>query len=154
MISPEFAFLLWILVLIVFFFIVRSFCIKWWPSLVFAFLLAWIVLIAVFPWGLLTRWSTGTAGCYGEGLFAVITIVTIVILIIYIIQRVFTDREKKCKCGKFGKGCTCNKKFDDFDKCECGKDDCDGECGKKFIKCSCGKDDCDGECGKKFGSYF
>ena len=88
--GQEFAFLLWLLILIVLFFILRSYNITWWSSLVFSLVVAWIILCLVYPFQIQN-------GVYishpTDKLVALISIVTIVILIIYIIQRVFTDRE-------------------------------------------------------------
>ena len=88
--GQEFAFLLWLLVLVVIFFILKSYRVTWWSSLVFALLVAWIVLAFIYPFHVQNGVYMAQSA---DKLLGLISIVTIVILIIYIIQRVFTDRE-------------------------------------------------------------
>jgi uncharacterized membrane protein len=88
--SCEFAFLLWLLVLVVLFFILRNYGITWWSSLVFGLIIAWIVLVLVYPFDI----SGGRYNMhYGDGLVGLITLVTVIIVIVYLIQQVFTDRD-------------------------------------------------------------
>ena len=88
--GQEFAFLLWLLVLIVLFFILRSYGITWWSSLVFSLLVALIVLMFVYPFDV----QNGQYVMHPpDKLLGLICLITIIIVIVYIIQRVFTDRE-------------------------------------------------------------
>lgn len=101
MVSVEFALLLWIIILVAVFFILKAYRITWWSSLVFSLLVSWIVLCLVYPFS-----SCGHFGCRGEhcnndsngwktgdALFLFVGLITIIIVIIYLIQRVFRDRE-------------------------------------------------------------
>lgn len=96
--SAEFALLLWLLVVVILFFIVRSLRITWWSSFVFAIFIGWIVLMFAFPWG--SGFSVNGASLAFDGaytgayaLMALISLVSIIILIVYLFQKVFTDRE-------------------------------------------------------------
>ena len=88
--GSEFAFLLWLLVLVVLFFILRSYGITWWSSLVFALIISWVVLVLVYPFEVVNGQYVMQAA---DKLVALITLITVIIVIVYIIQQVFTDRD-------------------------------------------------------------
>ena len=92
----EFALLIWLLVLVILFFILRSYCIRWWSAFVFALFIAWIVLVAVYaPSGYR---NGGWNRCNSDWFVGLISLVTFVIILVYVGQRVFHDRNRKdCK---------------------------------------------------------
>lgn len=122
-ISVEFAILLWIIILVIVFFILKTYRITWWSSLVFSMLVSWIVLCLAYPFSACPKFnrsdkrSNNHSNKYSsecsdddcdrhrnhmtftnnitneDGLFYLISLVTIVIVIVYLIQRVFRDRE-------------------------------------------------------------
>lgn len=112
-ISVEFAILLWVIILVIVFFILKAYRITWWSSLVFAMLVSWIVLCLTYPFNSCCMFGrNGSEECdddecdrHGKhkgsnskisndaGLFCLISSVTIIIVIVYLIQRVFRDRE-------------------------------------------------------------
>lgn len=126
----EFCFVLWIIILVVVFFIVRSFGVRWWSSLVFALVVAWILLVVLFPmdhvfnlFGIFhgkdrdghhdrdcdrddcddRDCGRHEKDCSGGWLFCFITLLTVVIVIVYLIQRVFRDREENCDGNTMGR---------------------------------------------------
>ena len=114
--SVEFAFLLWVIILVIIFFILKAYRITWWSSLVFALIVSWIVLCLVYPMSRCGNKDKRHSSYDGytdyesdydcddhhddkhewrseDALFCLITLVTVVIVLVYIIQRVFRDRE-------------------------------------------------------------
>jgi len=116
--SVEFAILLWIIVLVIVFFILKTYRITWWSSLVFAMLVSWIILCLAYPFSTCPKFNRNnhsnkySSECRDDDfdrhdkhresehnitnddeLFLLISLVTILIVIVYLIQRVFRDRE-------------------------------------------------------------
>ncbi len=112
--SVEFALLLWIIILVSVFFILKAYRITWWSSLVFALFVSWILLSLSYPFHSCLQFDrrqmtiSYPEECDDEdcdrhgkhkesknidGIFFLISFVTIIIVIVYLIQKVFRDRE-------------------------------------------------------------
>lgn len=118
----EFAFVLWIIIVVVVFFIVRSYGVHWWSAIVFALLTAWVLLAVLFPWDNIfdlfrkdddhhrecdrdecdhRDCGRRKKDCTGAWLFCFIGLLTVVVVVVYLIQRVFRDRDTDgCNNGK------------------------------------------------------
>lgn len=102
--NSEFAFLVWFLVLIVVYIILKYNHVNSWSSFIFAVLISYIFLVVC-------REDPNKCHkdcedddekrcgekkndlfCFNKGFFAFISIVTFILIIIYIFQRVFADR--------------------------------------------------------------
>lgn len=89
-ISPWGAYLIWLIVLIVLIWILRSLGINWFSAVGFSLLVAGIVLCAIYP---SKRRHGKYTYCSNDALFCLIILITIIVLIIWFIWKVFTDRE-------------------------------------------------------------
>src|SRR5665811_296058 len=114
--GAEWSFLLWIIVLVVVFFILRNFGIGWWPALVGALIIAWFFLAFAFPWvegcpdgdhggnGVLGRFRLNVdSRAAGVG---VIGLITIILVLIYLFQQIFKDRD--CIDDRIDDASTCD----------------------------------------------
>lgn len=103
--SQEFSFLVWFLVLVVVYIMLKYNNINAWSSLVFALLISYIFLIVCNGCGHGDHKDRKEEDCdeknrhcgldFNMGFFAFISIVTFVIIIIYIFQKVFADKYTK-----------------------------------------------------------
>lgn len=109
--------IVWLLVVVVLFFALRSYGVFWWPSLVLALLIGWFFLLFGWNFGCRTKCSCRGRGkgkdsddsdcdkkdghkckrrrdklTTADAFFAFITLITVVVVIVYVIQKVFRDR--------------------------------------------------------------
>ena len=95
--SAEFAYLLWLLTLIVAFYIAIRYNIRWFSAFVFALLASWLLLTATLPWQpTLDQCCNPTnVDCDDTNAFVgwyLITAVTVIVLLVYVLVTVFNDR--------------------------------------------------------------
>lgn len=91
-ISPVAAYIVWLVILIILIIILRAVGIRWFSTIVFSLVVAWIVLAIIYP----VKFENGIY-CYNsyDCLYGFITLVTVILLVIYLIWKVFTDRMPK-----------------------------------------------------------
>ena len=88
--TPEVSVLIWLIVLIVIFLILRAYGIRAWSAFVFSAAVALIILMLIYPFRIVNGFYRASGL---DGLIAFIGFVTAIIVIIYLIQKVFADRE-------------------------------------------------------------
>ncbi len=89
--TPAAAYIIWFIILVVLIWILRAFAIKWFSTIVFAFVISSIILCFIFPIDMRDgKYNFNT----GDALFGIIVVFTIILLIIWFIWKVFTDREE------------------------------------------------------------
>ena len=102
-ISAGTSYIVWLIVFIIVLLILRAFRIQWFSAIVFSLLLAWLVLVLIFPIE-----QSMSDGSYmhdpANNLLGIIGIVTWILAIIYVIVKVFSDRETDDNndCGSCG----------------------------------------------------
>lgn len=84
---PEFVFILWLLILVVIFFILRSKKVNWWSALALSILIALIVLITAYPYNIPKMIGSRIVNS-ADQLLGLIIVVSILIIIVYIIDRI------------------------------------------------------------------
>lgn len=91
-ISPVAAYIIWLVILIILIIILRAVGIRWFSTIVFSLVVAWVVLAIIYP----VKFENGIY-CYNsyDCLYGFITLVTVILLVIYLIWKVFTDRVPK-----------------------------------------------------------
>ena len=98
-ISAGVAFFIWLVILLIIIWLLRSIGIRWFSTIVFSFIVATFILTLFFP----LRFHEGKYIHKSEdALFGLIHLVTWILVIIYIIWKVFSDRDPHRRGGWWG----------------------------------------------------